>query len=344
MIPATPLAAADAAFRPDPWAVLAVVLAAAGVYALLPRPRNYPTWAGGLLAAASLACAAVAGWDRPSVEALLFYGFSGLALIGGLLVITQENPARAALAFAVVVLATCGLFLLNAAPFLMAGTIIVYAGAIVVTFLFVIMLAQPDGIDDADRRSREPFLACVAGFLLLATLLVVVRQTFTVPGFDGWLARVRRAQALESVDAIKTELRDKFTEPADDLLGRTAVERRTQTQQLEDTLKAVNDNWKSEDVAGWKQRLAALDAAAVEAKKAFGRLQPPKDVKLSPFAGTPANRPAQGLAADNVGGIGRALFSDYLLAVELAGTILLVATVGAIAIANRHRPRAKGAA
>ena len=40
---------------------------------------------------------------------------------------------------------TCGLFLLQAAPFLMAATIIIYAGAIVVTFLFVIMLAQQEG-------------------------------------------------------------------------------------------------------------------------------------------------------------------------------------------------------
>ena len=41
-----------------------------------------------------------------------------------------------------VVLSTCGLFLLNAAPFLMAGTVIIYAGAIIVTFLFVLMLAH----------------------------------------------------------------------------------------------------------------------------------------------------------------------------------------------------------
>lgn len=339
------LAASDTVFRPEPRATLAVLLAAVGVYLLLPRPQRPPAWLGGLCVTAALALAAYAGWDRTTVESLLFYGFSGLALVGGLLVITQANPARAALAFVVVVLATCGLFLLNAAPFLMAGTVIVYAGAIVVTFLFVIMLAQPDGVSDADLRSREPLLACAAGFLLLGTLLVVVRQTFTVPEFDGWLARVRNAQTLDSADAIKTVLGDKFADPADDLLSRTTVERRTQTQPLEDALKAVNDNWKSEEVAGWKQRLATLEATAVEARKAVGRLQPPKDVKLSPFAGTPANRPAEGLPADNVAGIGRALFTDYLLAVELGGTILLVATVGAIAIATRHpRPRAKGAA
>ena len=52
---------------------------------------------------------------------------------------------RSALAFAMVVLSTCGLFLLLAAPFLSAATIIIYAGAIIVTFLFVIMLSRQEG-------------------------------------------------------------------------------------------------------------------------------------------------------------------------------------------------------
>ena len=42
------------------------------------------------------------------------------------------------------------------------------------------------------------------------------------------------------------------------------------------------------------------------------------------------------LPAANVAGLGKTLFTDYLLAVELAGTLLLVATIGAIAIAGRR--------
>src|SRR5207344_2657446 len=106
-----------------------------------------------------------------TVEAFLFYGFSGLAVVFAALMITSRNPARSALAFAVVVLSTCGLFLLLAAPFLMAATIVIYAGAIIVTFLFVLMLAQQEGLSDADARSREPLLATLAGFALLGVLL-----------------------------------------------------------------------------------------------------------------------------------------------------------------------------
>src|SRR5262245_37620115 len=106
---------------------LAAGLGMAALYLLLPRPKALPRALGAALAAAALVAAAVvltraAG---PRVESVLFYCFSGLALIAAGVMITQHNPARAALAFALVILSTCGLFLLNAAPFLMAGTVII---------------------------------------------------------------------------------------------------------------------------------------------------------------------------------------------------------------------------
>src|SRR5205823_7006021 len=98
-----------------------------------------------------------------TVEAFLFFGLSALAVIFSVLMITGRNPARCALSFAMVILSTCGLFLLLAAPFLMAATIVIYAGEIIVTFLFVIMLSQQSGPSDADLRSREPELSVAAG-------------------------------------------------------------------------------------------------------------------------------------------------------------------------------------
>ena len=121
-----------------------------------------------------------------TLETFLFYVFAGTAILAGGLLVTQSNPAWAALSFALVILSTCGLFLLQAAPFLMAATIIVYAGAIIVTFLFVIMLAQQEGPSDADARSREPFLAAFTGFLLLCTLLYVLKLTYK-PDLDRWV-------------------------------------------------------------------------------------------------------------------------------------------------------------
>jgi hypothetical protein len=92
-----------------------------------------------------------------------------------------------------------------------------------------------------------------------------------------------------------------------------------------------------------KNWLDELYAAALEqrdfALRHLGRLSPPPRDKLSPFAGTPSNQPAQAISADNVAGLGRTLFSDYLLAVELGGTLLLIATIGAIAITQRPSAR-----
>jgi NADH-quinone oxidoreductase subunit J len=50
----------------------------------------------------------------------------------------------------------------------------------------------------------------------------------------------------------------------------------------------------------------------------------------------PDGRPVERMPAENVASLGRSLFTDYLLPVELAGTLLLVATIGAIAIAGRR--------
>ena len=85
--------------------------------------------------------------------------------------ITSRNPIFSALWFALVLLANSGLYLLQDAEFLAAATIIVYAGAIIVTFLFVIMLAQPRGTAAYDRYSREPMMACLAGVILAGTLV-----------------------------------------------------------------------------------------------------------------------------------------------------------------------------
>src|SRR5579884_1075800 len=198
--------------------VLPLLLGGAAIYLLLPRPQAYPkSWGACLgLLAVVLAGVLLTRSGTVSPETLLFWSFSALAIISGALLVTQHNPARAALAFSLVILSTCGLFLLLAAPFLMAATIIIYAGAIIVTFLFVLMLAQQSGRSDADERSREPGLAALTGFVLLGAILLVLRPAFDpeqknrdpkdssrdAPSFDELLARTRAARAEDSADGM----------------------------------------------------------------------------------------------------------------------------------------------
>src|SRR5437762_2386008 len=112
----------------SPLLLLPLAIGAAAIFLLLPRPRAFPMLLGALTGLAALVltgwfCIAAVGL---SVESFLFLVFSLIAIVAGALLVTQQNPARAALSFALMVLSTCGLFMLLAAPFLMAATVVIY--------------------------------------------------------------------------------------------------------------------------------------------------------------------------------------------------------------------------
>ncbi len=67
-----------------------------------------------------------------------------------------------------------------------------------------------------------------------------------------------------------------------------------------------------------------------------GSLIPAAGLPLSSLSGTPASEQARPLPAGNVAALGKSLFTDYLVPVVLAAMLLLVATIGAIAIAGRR--------
>jgi NADH-quinone oxidoreductase subunit J len=325
------------------WAIaVPVVLGLVSVYLLLPRPRGYRPWWGAIVAALALVAAGFllirAGGDLAQTG--LFYAFSAIAVVAGGLLVTQRNPVRAALSFALVVLSTCGLFLLQAAPFLMAATIIIYAGAIIVTFLFVIMLAQQAGLSDADARSREPLLACVAGFVLLAAILFVLYASYDTKELDELLRSTEQALKAEGMQITlgdKREFVERFHREAE----REAAPSDT-SREIRAALDDLESEWKDRgsDAAKMKRALARLYAAGVQVRDHQGSLKPPAQLPLS-FYSRPAAEPApdrqrEALPKENVAYLGRSLFTDYLLAVELGGTLLLVATIGAIAIAARR--------
>src|SRR6266513_5930148 len=74
-----------------------------------------------------------------------------VTLAGAVATVSSQSPVYSAIWFATSLLGTAGLFFFNGAQFLGVATVVVYAGAIVVTFLFVIMLAQPEGHSAYDR-------------------------------------------------------------------------------------------------------------------------------------------------------------------------------------------------
>lgn len=139
------------------------------------RRRNIPS----LVCLSGAVVAAWFAWWQPGnnlIEDILFTCFAGIVVMGGCGMQVETRPVYAALWFALVILATCGLFLMQGAAFVSAATIIVYAGAIIVTFLFVIMLARQGGKAVYDIRLMQPMLAMAAGGMLLAVLVYVIEQ------------------------------------------------------------------------------------------------------------------------------------------------------------------------
>ncbi len=78
------------------------------------------------------------------VEDALFYVFAAFTLVSGLLVIVNRRPVNAAMAMILTIVGVAANFFLLDAPFLATLLIMIYAGAVIVLFLFVIMLSEPD--------------------------------------------------------------------------------------------------------------------------------------------------------------------------------------------------------
>ena len=230
--------------------IAATVLAAAAMWLLLPRGRGRGRRLGMLLGLAAVGLLGhltprLAIWvlgdgpqgDLPSriTADVIFCTLAGVTVISAAAAVTMRSPVYCAIWFALTLLGTAGLFLYQGAQFLAVATVVVYAGAILVTFLFVLMLAQPEGHSYYDRLSWEAPLSAATGALLVGMLTMTV--TTAMSGAAG----------------------------------------------------------------------AAGAATAAELERNV-------------------------LASQHVAHLGKRLFSEHLIAVEVAGTLLMVALIGAVAI------------
>ena len=89
-------------------------------------------------------------------DALLFYAFAAVAVIGSLLVVLQKNPVYSVLSIIGSFFGLAGLYVLLEAPFVAVVQIIIYAGAIMVLFLFTVMLLNVPREDAAEWDRAHP--------------------------------------------------------------------------------------------------------------------------------------------------------------------------------------------
>jgi NADH-quinone oxidoreductase subunit J len=110
---------------------------------------------------------------QPVATTLFFYVLAGLAVLGGILVITRRNAVHSALALIMTLLALAGLYLMLNAPFVAGVQIILYAGGIMVLFLFVIMLVSIEKSQKEEQFNKQ-WIAGLGAALALGGLFVVV--------------------------------------------------------------------------------------------------------------------------------------------------------------------------
>ena len=153
--------------------VLTLVLGAVGLFLALPGGRADLSRLGLLVLAVAGALLITGLTLQLAGEPgrALFAGCSLVALFAALRVITHQKPVYSALYFVLLVVAVSILLVQMQAEFVFGALLIVYAGAILVTYLFVIMLAQQARPAPYDTRAREPLWGCLAGFVLLTQVV-----------------------------------------------------------------------------------------------------------------------------------------------------------------------------
>jgi NADH-quinone oxidoreductase subunit J len=113
-----------------------------------------------------------------ATDALLFWVFAAVTVAGSLVVVSQRNPVYSLISLVGAFFGLCGLYVLLEAPFLAVVQIIVYAGAIMVLFLFVVMVLNVPREDAAEwDRSHplyRPMAVRVGGALAVLLALEIV--------------------------------------------------------------------------------------------------------------------------------------------------------------------------
>ncbi|MFA5908091.1 MAG: NADH-quinone oxidoreductase subunit J [Vicinamibacterales bacterium] len=132
-------------------------------------------------------------------DALLFYLFAGAAVLGALLVVSQRNPVYSVLALIGSFFGLSGLYVLLEAPFVAVVQIIIYAGAIMVLFLFVVMLLNVPREDtsewDRSHPLYRPLAVRVGGALALLLALELGWALSRTAGLGGGVAEAHPAVA-----------------------------------------------------------------------------------------------------------------------------------------------------
>lgn len=320
--------------------VICAVLFAAGVYLLVPpRGRGKQFLCGGVLAGLAVVLFLFPTLQHlPAAPAFLL--LEGLAVLGGLGTITSRSPVYSAIWFASSLLAIGALLLMNGAQFLGLATVAVYAGAIVVTFLFVLMLAQPEGHAVYDRIGWGWFPALCAAIGGSSMVAIVSAGLFVGGQPTDTAALVLQEQVAKAIVDRANQARANQARPgvADRVSVADAV---TEASILDAEIRPQANGGTILEVtlspgSGLLERGEAGFATAIRsalADQGSSAIDPSTQIRI---------REQDILATDHVARLGGELFGRHLISIQVAAVLLLVALVGAISMAIHGKDLAAG--
>lgn len=145
-----------------------------------------------------------------TIEQLVFYGFSALAILSASMVIVSKNPVRAVLFLILTFFATASLWVMLEAEFLAVTLVLVYVGAVMVLFLFVVMML------DIELASLREGFARYLPVGLCVSVLVVVGLIYAVGPRDFGLLKIpspEPAANFSNAQALGTLLYTEYLYP-----------------------------------------------------------------------------------------------------------------------------------
>ena len=146
-------------------------------------------------------------------DVVLFYLFSGVAIIASALVIGQRNPMYSVMLLIASFGALAGLYIQLDAPFVAVAQIIIYAGAIMVLFLFVVMLLNAPQEDAAEWDRTHPLRQGGVGrFGAMLALLLVVQLAWALMRANDVSAAVASRGDVATVSSVREVGRVLFTD------------------------------------------------------------------------------------------------------------------------------------
>src|SRR4051794_6888096 len=146
-------------------------------------------------------------------ETLVFYLFSGLAIVASALVIGQRNPMYSVLLLVLSFASVAGLFVQLDAPFLALALMIVYAGAIMVLFLFVVMLLNAPQEDAASWDQTHPLRhPVVTRFGTVLAVFLVVELAYALMRGNDLAQPVGSRAGADAISSVRELGRVLFTD------------------------------------------------------------------------------------------------------------------------------------